>query len=211
MQINTLRLRAMLGFLGMFLPWIVVILSLLSGNGWPDSISISYYLDTCITPFMIILGASGILLISYRGYDKHDDIICTIAGILSIFICLFPCDIDTLEFVGTFQLPVMISSWIHNISAIGFFILLSYNALFLFTKGDLIMTENKKKRNVIYKVCGIGMFICLPLLVTQTISILKFQGGIWLFEMIALTCFGISWLTKSDIFPILFCDTPYVD
>jgi hypothetical protein len=54
----------------MLLPWLVLILSVAYGYPFPDSISATYFVDTCITPFMIILGAAGLLLISYRGYDK---------------------------------------------------------------------------------------------------------------------------------------------
>ena len=69
-MISTKRLRLPLGFLGMLLPLIVLALSLINGYGLPQSISATYYLDPCITPFMIILGASSILLIAYKGYDK---------------------------------------------------------------------------------------------------------------------------------------------
>jgi hypothetical protein len=68
-MVNTVRLRNALGILGMLLPIIVLVLSLVNGYGFPDSISATYYLDPCITPFMIILGASSILLIYYQGYD----------------------------------------------------------------------------------------------------------------------------------------------
>ena len=149
MQINTLRLRAMVGWLGMLLPLIVLTLSLIFVFGLPDSISATYYLDPTITPFMIILGSAGLLLISYKGYDKHDDIICTLAGISALCICLFPCNTLglTLHFpqysfptqVGTFQIGAEISGWIHNITAVLFFGLLSYNSLFLFTKSSLIL------------------------------------------------------------------------
>ena len=85
MQINTLRLRKWLGWLGMLLPLIVLALCLIFGYGVPDSISATFYLAPTVAPFMIILGAAGILLISYMGYDKQDDIICTIAGIFGCF------------------------------------------------------------------------------------------------------------------------------
>ena len=69
-MIDTVRLRAALGWLGMLLPWIVLILALVNGYGFPDSISATYYFDPCVTPFMIILGSAGILLMNYNGYDK---------------------------------------------------------------------------------------------------------------------------------------------
>ena len=107
-MIDTFKLRKTLGWLGMLLPWIVLLLSVVYGFGIPQSISATYYTPTCITPFMIILGSSGILLITYTGYDKQDDIVCTIAGILGICICLFPC-FSNMEKVGTFNLPVDVS------------------------------------------------------------------------------------------------------
>lgn len=106
--------------------------------------------------------------------------------------------------VGTFNLPANISGIIHNISAIGFFGLLAYNSLFLFTLSSGNMTEKKKKRNIIYRVCGIGMTVALAAIVP--VSILNIWGGIWFIEAIALAFFGISWLTKSEIYSWLYAE-----
>ena len=199
-MINTTRLRCTVGFLGMALPWIVALLSVIFGYGFPDSISATYYIAPCITPFMIILGASGILLFNYHGYDKVDDVLNTIAAACGFGVCLFPCAATTAQYVGTFNLPTAISDILHMISAIGFFVILSYNSLFQFTKGSPEPTENKKKRNIIFRVCGIGMlasFLLLPLPIPHIV---------WIVEMIALTFFGISWITKADRFRWLFAD-----
>jgi hypothetical protein len=157
---------------------------------------------------MIILGSAGLLLFSYKGYDRHDDIVCSFAGLAGLMICIFSCDldghIDPRELVGTFQIPASISGWIHNISAVAFFCLLAYNSLFLFTKSSGEMTPNKKKRNLIYKVCGIGMLVSLVMIVP--VSIFDIWGGTWAVETIALAFFGVSWLTKADIYPWLFAD-----
>lgn len=213
MQINTTRLRAILGWLAILLPIIVSILALVYGflgdHIIPASISETYYLEPCITPFMIILGAASILLICYKGYDRQDDLVCTLAGVFGLCICLFPCGTWRDDVVGTFQLPTEISAWVHNISAIVFFGLLAYTSCFLFTKGSSNPTSNKKKRNIIFRVCGIGMIASFVLLIP--LSIFNVWGGTWMVEDIALAFFGISWLTKSDIYPWLFCDTPYKD
>lgn len=213
-MINTTRLRATIGWLGMLLPWIVLILSSIYGYGFPDSISATYYLPTCITPFMIILGSAGLLLFSYKGYDRQDDIICSIAGVFALGICLFSCatyglanrwpDLVSLTNVGTFQLNPRISGIIHNTCAFGFFGLLAYNSLFLFTKSSGNMTENKKKRNVIFRVCGIGMVVSFLAIIP--ISIFYWWGGIWVVEAIALAFFAISWLTKANCYSWLFAD-----
>ena len=213
-MINTTRLRCTIGWLGMLLPWIVLILSIAYGFGFPDSISSTYYIPTCITPFMIILGSSGLLLFSYKGYDKQDDIICTIAGIFALGICLFSCgtegliekwnELAILTNVGTFQIVPKISGIIHNICAFGFFGLLAYNSLFLFTKSSGEMTKEKKKRNVIFRICGIGMVVSFLAIVP--VSLFKWWGGVWLIEAIALIFFGISWLTKAKYYPWLFAE-----
>lgn len=213
-MINTRRLRCTIGWLGMLLPWIVLLLSVAYGYGFPDSISATYYLPTCITPFMIILGSAGLLLFSYNGYDKQDDIVCTIAGAFALGICLFSCGIGDLiarwtwiaelTHVGTFQITPFASYIIHNVCAIGFFGLLSYNSIFLFTKTSGNMTENKKKRNIIFRVCGVGMIVSFLAIIP--VSIFNWWGGVWIVETVALLFFGISWLTKADCYPWLFAD-----
>lgn len=149
---------------------------------------------------MIILGAASILLMFYDGYDKTDDILNTTAGVFGLLICLFPCWTN-IEKVGTFQIPVDISAAIHNISAVVFFAILSYVSLFQFTKSNGNMTENKKKRNIIFRICGIGMIASFLILLLPT-----FYIQIWLIEAIALFFFGISWLTKANYYPWLFAD-----
>jgi hypothetical protein len=158
---------------------------------------------------MIILGSAGILLMCYRGYSWIDDIINTVTGIAALCICLFPCGNNPDILVGTFQIPQNISGTIHNISAILFFVLLSYNVLFLFTKSSGEMTANKKKRNIIYRVCGIGMLCALAGIVV--VNIFSVWAGIWMVEAVALFFFGIAFLTKADVYPWLFCDSKDVD
>lgn len=198
-MINVKRLRCFIGWLAMLLPWIGALLL------WrfPSSISSTYYTFEAGPVFMIILGAASILLMYYDGYDKTDDILNTIAGILGLCICLFPCWPEVLELthVGTFQIPVAVSKWIHNGSAVLFFIMLSYISFFQFTKTSGTMTKRKKIRNIIYRVCGIGMIASFLLLLLPS-----FYIQVWLTEAIALFFFGISWLTKSQAYSWLAAD-----
>lgn len=207
-MISVTRLRCTIGWLGMLLPWIVLALSCVFGYGFPNSISQTYYFEPCITPFMIILGSAGLLLFSYKGYDKQDDIICSLAGAFGLGICIFPCAVSSVldadQLVGTFQIVMNVSGWVHNICAILFFGLLAYNSLFLFTKSCGVMSDNKKKRNVIFKICGIGMILSFIALIP--VQIYGLHGGVWAIETVALIFFGISWLTKADCYPWLFAD-----
>jgi hypothetical protein len=102
-MINTKQLRCFIGGLGMALPIMVLILSLAYDFPFPDSISATYYRATCIAPFMMILGAAGVLLMTYKGYDVVDNILNTFAGIFAWGICLFPCSTPGApQYVGTF-------------------------------------------------------------------------------------------------------------
>lgn len=202
MRINTVRLRALIGWLGMLLPWIVVLLI----GYFPRSISATWYTNAC-TVFMIVLGSASVLLISYKGYEKIDDILLTCSGVAGLGICLFPCSIpEVMGNIGTFLIDCDISNTIHFISAIVFFGLLAYNSFFLFTKGEGEQTKKKKIRNIIYRVCGVGMIASFAILLLPA-----FHIQVWLTEAIALFFFAISFLTKADIYPWLACDTPFID
>ena len=218
-SIDTIRLRIMLGWLGLLLPWIVLFFCIVYDEVpyhlVPNSISETYYYHTTITPFMIILGSAGLLLMCYKGYTKTDDILNTITGIMALGVCLFPCmpewhlwaDGDPVDMmVGTFQLPYQTSSLLHNGCAIIFFVLLSINCLFLFTKSSGAMTKKKKIRNIIYRVCGIGMLVAIIVLAIGVITGADIHGLVWFVEAIALMFFGIAFLTKADVYPWLFCD-----
>jgi predicted membrane channel-forming protein YqfA (hemolysin III family) len=136
-----------------------------------------------------------------------DDILLTCSGVAGMGICLFPCAISSApEKVGTFLIDSQISNAIHFICAIIFFGLLAYNSFFLFTKGAGQMTKKKKIRNIIYRVCGVGMIASFAIMLLP-----YFRIQVWLTETIALFFFGVSFLTKADIYPWLFCDTAYVE
>lgn len=202
MRINTVRLRATIGWLGMLLPWVVVLLI----GYFPESISETWYTNAC-TVFMIILGSASFLLISYKGYEKIDDILLTCSGIAGMGICLFPCSVPNVTGkVGTFMIDSQISNIIHIVFAVIFFVLLAYNSFFLFTKCEGNMTKKKKIRNIIYRVCGVGMVASFLILLLPA-----FHIKVWLMETIALFFFAVSFLTKADIYPWLACDTPYIE
>ena len=62
------------------------------------------------------------------------------------------------------------------------------------------MTKGKKIRNIIFRVCGIGMVASFALLLIPT------PHMIWIVETIALAFFGVSWLTKANCYKWLAAD-----
>ena len=189
----------------MILPWLSLFGAFLVAktNGFPDefwqnlSISATYY----ITPPLVgVLTTAAVILMCYKGYDWRDNLVTTLSGIFGAMIVLFPCKCAISgELVGFFQLPVNVSHVIHCVSAVMFFVLLSINSMFLFTLGDS-NTKNKKIKNIIFRVCAVGMIGALILVFPcfKSISAHTFIG-----EAIALTFFGVSWLVKSEFFGFL--------
>ncbi len=200
MDINVKRLRCIIGWLAMLLPWIVVLVI----GFIPQSISITFYEFLTASPiFMIILGSASILLICYKGYEKKDDILNTISAICGLGICLFPTEHSLYPIVTIFNIPSGTSTIIHLVCAIAFFALLSINSLFLFTKSNIPkdqLPKRKKIRNIIFRVCGIGMVASFALLA------FPIPCKVWVVETIALLFFGISWLTKANCYPWLASD-----
>jgi hypothetical protein len=98
-----------------------------------------------------------------------------------------------------------VSNVIHTVSAIAFFVILAFNSIFQFTKTSGEMTKNKKIRNIIYRICGVGM-LSVFLIYLIPIPYAAFPFKVWLIETIALTFFGISWLTKANCYRWLFAD-----
>ncbi|WP_290943458.1 hypothetical protein [Fibrobacter sp.] len=200
------RIRNLAGFLGMILPWIALVGASIVAKAKPEaipddfwetlSISATYYLTPSLTG---ILTTAAIVLMCYKGYDWKDELVTTISGIFGLMVVVFPCDCSLAKgTVGFFQLPVSVSDKIHCTAAVLFFLLLAINSIFLFTLGES-NTPQKRIRNIIYKVCGIGMFSTLILLLLP----IEFSAKIFVVETIALTFFGVSWLVKGQVFGLL--------
>lgn len=199
--VDTKRMRVMIGALGMALPWLVALITL----SWPQSVSITYYSLFAVGTFMVVLGSAGILLINYKGYEKIDDITATIAGIFALLICIFPMTYlpDPSIKTGVLHLPSNISNIFHCTSAVGFFGTLAFMSFFLFTKTKGEMTKQKKIKNIIYKVCGIGMMASFLLMLLNFIPGVNIYNLTWIVEAIALFFFGTSWIIKADTIPYL--------
>ena len=198
------RIRAFIGVLGMILPWLSLIGAAfvakthdVSDDFWSNlSISATYY----VTPPLVgVLTAAAVILMCYKGYDLKDHVVTALSGVFGAMIVIFPCKCAISgEMVGFFQLPVNISHIIHCVSAVLFFILLSINSMFLFTLGES-NTKNKKIKNVIFRICAVGMLCGLVLIPLP----IEFPAKVFISETIALTFFALSWLVKAEIFGFL--------
>ncbi|MDY4786649.1 MAG: hypothetical protein SO158_04375, partial [Bacteroidaceae bacterium] len=102
--------------------------------------------------------------------------------------------------VGFFQIPIEISTHLHTVCASLFFLLIAFNSFFLFTKSGGEMTDRKRIRNRIYRICGAGMLFFE--LVFALLTLFDAPGYcVMIVEIILLHLFGFAWLTKGEAFP----------
>jgi len=197
MLISYKRLRTVIGFCGMLLPFLLVIPLYLSNGKVLFSIS-DYYNTQYANILTSILCVTGTFLVCYNGYDKVDNLISKIAGVCALCVALFPTTYKPYS-ATLFCIPFR-PSWfqeVHVITAIIFFLSLAYMSAFQFTKCDKD-TPTERLRVSIYRICAIIMVIGLVFVGIATIYHIDY--GKLIGESVALIAFGISWLIKGKEF-----------
>lgn len=193
--VSHLTLRRVVGILGVALPVILALwgFALCECIELQNSISDYYSLRTR-DALVGILFAIGWFLFAYRGYDVGDSIAGYLACLFALGVALFPNSSG--------------DDWqrvVHFTSAVMLFLVLSYFALFLFTKSNEpreSWTDQKKLRNRIYVACGAVMLICIVLIglyfgLLKDTAVSDIKPVFWL-ESLVLWTFGISWFVKGQ-------------
>lgn len=196
--ISYLTLRKAIGFLGLFLPLILVI------GGWIDtghlgvepSIS-DYYYTSMRNGFVGVMAAVALFLFAYLGYDPIDRIAGNLGCIFALGVAFFPTtpELQDPDLTGT----------LHFVFAVLFFTTLVFFSLFLFTRTRNVnqMTAQKKKRNTVYHICGYIMIACI---LSMALYFFVFENKypwldqahpVFFLESLALVAFGVSWLVKG--------------
>lgn len=186
-------LRIMMGLAGIFLSLLVVIGKLISEHDFSLEFSISDYYDNHAGGDILvgILFALSFFLFAYKGPEPVDNIIANIGAAMAMGVALF---------------PTTAGGWIyyaHFGFAISLFIVFIIFSIYLFrkTKKNSEPTDEKKKRNRMYLTCG---FIMIGCILALAVSLIFFEGAckrynlVFWGEAIALTAFGVSWLTKAE-------------
>ena len=202
--ISYLAMRRLIGILGISLPFIVVLGGLTQSDpGLQGSIS-GYYYSNMRDLFVGILSGVALFLISYRGYEPIDDIVANLSGLFALGIIAFPTAMysGTPVRVGMFSIADNISEIVHLTFGALFFLALSFNSLFLFTRRHPgVMGREKKRRNMIYRICGIVMAFAIVCITVYTLFLrqtsLAAIRPVLILESVALLAFGVSWLVKG--------------
>jgi len=203
--ISYLTMRRLIGILGLSLPFIVVLGGFTQAEpGLQGSIS-GYYYTNMRDLFVGILSGVALFLISYRGYEKIDAIVANLSGIFALGMIFFPTAMysDKAVRVGMFFIADNISETIHLTFGALFFLALSFNSLFLFTRRHPgVMGKEKQRRNTIYRSCGTVMILSIVCITMYTLFLRRTSVAaiypVLILESVALLAFGISWLVKGN-------------
>lgn len=209
-----MRIRCACGILGMLLPWLALLSAGLAPHpsaDWWWSLSATYYQSPALVG---VLAPACVVLICYRSYEPIDNVLNTLSGLFGLCIILFPCKVSWIADgtrVGFFQLPIEVSHIIHCISAVLFFALVAVNIIFMFTKTNQeVMSKRKRTRNIIYRICGIGILVLGSGFGAVIFGIAP-EYLVFFIEVGILMLFGFAWLVKGEVFPFLNDIKPKVE
>jgi hypothetical protein len=162
--------------------------------------------------FVGILFVIGWFLFAYKGYEKMDNIAGYLACVFALGVAIFPNSVNGWERI------------VHFSSAACLFLILSFFSLFLFTKtkdspkgfrptmlsafrfgaakSGNSMSREKKKRNIVYIVCGIVMLACIALIGLYMLfwqnTVISNIKPVFCLEWLMIWAFGTSWFIKGE-------------
>ena len=160
-----LALRKAVGWIGLLLTFTLMFGVFIFFKGDLFQGSISYYYHTGMGDvFVGALCAVALFLFFYSGHNKWDDWAGNLGGLFALGVAWFP----TIK-----SGPDDWAGIVHLVCAILFFLTLASFSLFLFTKTEKGKRPRgrKKKRNLIYIICGIIMLACLIVIVVSELLI----------------------------------------
>lgn len=153
-------------------------------NGLKQSISICYYTQSRDW-FEITLGGCGVFFLFVSGYDWKEKLLMRICGLCMLLIGLCGC-------LSKFSL-------VHDICAIVLFSTLGFISFWSFTRIKGHRTLEKIKRNKIYEICGLLIWIFL-------ISVVVFSilgKSIMISESLLFWSFATAWSIQGQFYSSL--------
>jgi hypothetical protein len=198
-------LQQVVGIIAVLLPPVVALGNLAFGGEMKGSIS-AYYYTRMGNVFVGALCALAVFFLSYNykplpGFGL-DHLLARFASAAAVGVALFPTASDAAHASGGEKMVAAI----HLACACTLFVLLAFFSLFLFTKSDASrpMSDQKRRRNVVYRTCGVIMAVAIVLVVVSNLvkPPASLHSLFWL-ETTAVVAFGVSWLVKGGFLGIL--------
>jgi len=208
-------LRKLIGISGIALPLLLLFVLWIDAGYTRPLFSIShYYFTRASGVFVIIVSLLAIFLLIYKGKEPVDFYLSSVAGLFALCVVIFPtdnisdkCNDENFLYSLTILHESKFRPVFHYISAAIFLSCLAYMSLFLFTKSDKspkLRGINKRRRNRIFRSCGVIMVLALMVILANPLRIIsddifeKYHLMFWM-ETIAVESFGIAWLVKAEI------------
>ncbi len=230
--LNAKLLLKIVGLLAFLLPVMMLVGTItVPGVCMRESISGFYFTPVTGDLFVGSLCFIGLFLFTYRGWtgDRTDNKLASVAGTCSIGIALIPtlgieCTQEIARMRGFlptgagadtshYMLFGTLGDWftsqhVHLMLAGIFFVIIGYMCLFRFTKTSPdpshTMTPEKIKRNRLYRICGIIIWLSVVGVATSEKShwpIGDYQT--FKFEFVALWAFGLAWMVKGEMLNLM--------
>lgn len=218
--VNYLKLRQVIGIIGIATPIALPIVTCLLSDQNPFQISIShYYYSVAHIGFVGALCLLSGFLLTYRGIYPIENKVSNFAGVFALGVAMFPCCWDGFETTPEFILNNYKDYFdtIHYLSAAGLFICFAIFCLFIFQKPDEGIPPQhfrfKSRRNKFYKSCGVIIIISIAIIGVMwglkelnVVDIKTKYRDIWvikystfILETTSLLPFGASWLIKGSM------------
>jgi hypothetical protein len=215
--ISYLLLRQLIGILGISLPFILVIGTNLLGGCSKVQPSIShYYYSVLHIIFVGTLCVLGGFLITYRGnsHYKYENIVSNLAGVFAFGVAMFPTSFSGFKekdmacqyiyLMPDNTLPSYVNNLHFTFATLLFICFVIFCMRIFQDADDGVIDEKKKRRNKIYKGCGITILISILCIAAITIyervshkSVFPYY--VFVFETTSLLPFGFSWLLKGSV------------
>ena len=193
--------RQLIGYIGLTLPFLLIFIALVRDGveRWRSLESISaYYYTGGVAAFVGMLVALALFLFTYRGYDNKynwaDRWAAKIAACAALLVAFFPTSAPVGVSALTWWTPT--TGRLHHVAAVLLFVMFAIFALWLFrlTATGESLRPAKRRRNLVYLICGIIIVACI---VWAGVNRLNGKPIFWP-ESVALIAFAVSWLVKGN-------------
>lgn len=202
------RVRQALGYLGLSLPFLLMLSSFLANAQLEPSLS-DFFHTISRDLFVGVLFSIGTFLLIYEGYEREkgesftDNWLATVAGIAVFGVALFPNESPSGQIAAMTQklVGVSVSPIFHYSSCFIFFYCMGHFCMFRFSK-----TKDRARRRF-YRVCAwIIVASCAALAVASvwkqmgppvmTEFVINYQVVFWI-EAVGIWAFSLAWIVKG--------------
>lgn len=202
------RVRQALGYLGLSLPFLLMLSSLLANTRLEPSLS-DFFHTVSRDVFVGVLFAIGTFLVIYEGYEREpgesftDNWLATVAGIAVFGVALFPNESPSGQVAAVTQqlVGVKVSPLFHYSSCFIFFYCMGHFCMFRFSK-----TRDLARRRF-YLICGWVIVVCCAALAVASVwkkmgppvmteFVINYQVVFWI-EAVGIWAFSLAWLVKG--------------